>query len=94
MASKADHISRQRAAIQRLIEDLDALRALKREYDANGYNHPTSGLLDSDFVGENSDIGTVQFKAAVNGAEEFNTAFTTGATIAANTDKKLYIVIH
>lgn len=93
MASKSDHISKQRNAIRVFIASLDELAKLYREYTAQNFNHPTAGLQDADFENGNSDITAVQFKAAVNGAREFNTIFDSGGTVAAATDKKLYIVI-
>jgi hypothetical protein len=90
---KSDHISKQRQAIRNFIAALDELARLKREYDAQNFNHASAGILDADMVGANADITAQTFKNAVNGAQEFNTAFTAGATITATTDKKLYLII-
>jgi len=90
---KSDHITKQRQAVRNFIAALDELARLNREYAAQNFNHPTAGLLDADFVGANADLTAQTFKNAVNGAQEFNNAFTNGATIAATTDKKLYLII-
>lgn len=90
---KTDHISKQREAVRKFIASLDELARLYREYTAQGFNHPTTGLLDPDFIGANSDLTAQIFKNAVNGAQEFNAVFTAGGTIASATDKKLYLII-
>lgn len=90
---KSDHITKQRQAIRNYIAALDELARLFREYTAQNFNHATAGLLDADFIGSNADITAQTFKNAINGAQEFNVAFTSGATITSQTDKKLYLII-
>ncbi len=92
LKSRTDFISEQRAATRDLITALNKMVSLKRQYDALNLGNATTGLLQPDFVDQNSEIVVADFKAAVNACLELNTAFTLGATIAANLDKKLYLI--
>jgi hypothetical protein len=92
MATKADFIFNERVVISDLIAVLDRAAALQRQYTAQNFGHTSLGIVDGDFVSGNAGMLATEFKAAVTALAEFNNAFTSGGTIAALNDKKLYLV--
>lgn len=72
MALKANFISRYRDSVTKLLEALEEVDGMKAEYDGLGYS---SGLVDGDFTGSNSDLTATQFKDALGNIETFRASF-------------------
>lgn len=65
MARKSDFITLARTHIKNLMAEFDAIKALNREYAANG---SAAWLSSGDFVGANSDITEANFETAFGNA--------------------------
>lgn len=61
MARKAEFITLARRKAAELIQVLNEIKSLNREYTANG---GASWLADGDFIGENSGIASADFETA------------------------------
>ncbi|HYE59420.1 MAG TPA: hypothetical protein VD948_12985 [Rhodothermales bacterium] len=89
-ASKSDFITSHRQGVTRLIDALNNLQNLRRQYDALGYANATTGITDADFTGANADLTAAEFKAGVAAAANLNTAFTSGGTFSGGIDANLF----
>lgn len=84
MARKADFITISREKIKDLVDVLDDIKALNREYTANG---GSSWLAGGDFTGANADITKTNFDTAFGNAATLDSYVTTQ-----NYDDTFYLV--
>ena len=74
MARKSDFITLARTRIKELLAALDAIKALNREYTANG---AAVWLASGDFAGDNRDITEADFETAFGNAATLDTYVST-----------------
>ena len=84
MARKSDFITLSRQSVKTLMATLDTIKALNREYQANG---SASWLSSGDFTGSNADITEANFETAFGNAATLDSYVSTQ-----NYDDTFYLI--
>lgn len=75
MSSTSNHVSRVRQTAAQLIDGVDKLQALKREWDALGYS---AAIIESGIIGDNAGVTGADIAAVYVTLDALNTLLAQG----------------
>jgi hypothetical protein len=75
MSQKTVFVQAYRGKVGDLLSVIEALNAMRAQYDALGYGDAEIGLVDADCVMNENNITAVEFKSAVSSIETLGTSF-------------------